>query len=195
MSRRRRIAAVLAMLHIAVVIAICAGETARLIRSGLTVVPITRVRAASSLELPARSTAARWLVRLRRTYLHAAGVESGYGFFAPNIPPFYRLSVTVGDEHGTLQQGILSPTRGEKDLRLASFLDSLGRRAGGDVRNVMFTLLGEALFAEHPRAASIRVQVDKVTRPDIRRFRRGEKETTELAYAYEFRREMASAAD
>jgi hypothetical protein len=24
-------------------------------------------------------------------YLHSAGIEAGYGFFAPNVPPNYKL--------------------------------------------------------------------------------------------------------
>jgi hypothetical protein len=192
MSGGRPIAAVLAMIHLIVVFVVCTGETVRLIRSGLTMLPRPPVSASAPPTPLPRVTQARWIAAFARAYLHIAGVASGYGFFAPNIPPLHRLSLTVSDRHNRVQHGILSPTRGEKDLRLASFLDSLGRRTAGDVRDIMFSLLGEALFAEHPEATSIHVAVEKVRRPDVREFKRGVKETIEPAYAYEFRREAPS---
>ena len=129
------------------------------------------------------------LATLSKTYLHLAGIESGYGFFAPNVPFGYRLTLELKDARGVLQTGVLSPERGETGLRLASFLDGLGSDSYRGIRDILFKLVAVSLFEANPEATRLDAVVETVRVPSPTQFQAGERRRYEIAYAYEFSRE------
>jgi hypothetical protein len=129
--------------------------------------------------------------RLTKTYLHLAGIESGYGFFAPNIPFGYRLTLELSDEQEVLQTGVLSPERGETGLRLASFLDGLGSDSYREIRDPLFKLVAISLFNANPAATRVRATVETIILPTPDQFLAGMRRHNEIAYAYEFSRERS----
>jgi hypothetical protein len=124
-----------------------------------------------------------------KTYLHLAGIETGYGFFAPNVPNAYRLQIAVLDERArVIQSGLLAAERGETDLRLASLLDALGRSPAGEVRDIIFELMAQAIFKEYPEAAEVRLRVEAIRMPALAEFKKDQAPSYQLTYAYDFGR-------
>ena len=179
-----------AALHFAALLTVCVLETGRLIQGGLTILPLRRVAPAPEASAAAETRSA--LGRGALTYLNLAGIEAGYGFFAPNIPPAYRLTIELSDKDGIVERGVLSPRRGETGVRLASFLDAVGRRPAGDVRDIMFQLMGKSLFAEHPTAVRLNVTVERIRQPKLAEGRSTLTQSFEFAYGYTFTRETTA---
>src|SRR2546430_17226647 len=88
-------------IHFFLITAVCFAGLFSLIAEGATTLP-------SALEPYARraEVAAAWLLGkeagtsspVRRgiaTYLHAAGIQAGYAFFAPNVPGYHRLTLEL----------------------------------------------------------------------------------------------------
>ena len=183
-----------AVVHFALLFGICSSETFRLVRDRLTLLPIGRPNSARSESVrdgPATAESPRpsTLQKLTKTYLHLAGINAGYGFFAPNVPDGYQLTIELIDQQERVfQSGLISPKRGETGLRLASFLDALGRTASGDVRDIMFHLLGKSLLDEHPEAARVRLSIETISLSSLAEYQAGGGKRVEQAYAYEFSR-------
>ena len=126
---------------------------------------------------------------LAKTYLHLAGIEAGYGFFAPNVPDAFRLQIAVLDERTrVIQNGLLAVEGGETDLRLASLLDALGRSPAGEVRDIIFELMAQAVFEEFPEAAEVRFRVEAIRMPALAEFQKDRAPSYQPAYAYDFDR-------
>ncbi len=176
-----------AALHFAALLTVCLLGTGRLIQDGLTILPARP--ATSAAPAPAAGESRNALRPVALTYLHLAGIEAGYGYFAPNIPPAYRLTIELLDKDGTVERGVLSPRRGETGVRLASFLDAVGRRPAGDVRDIMFQLMGKSLLAEHPAAVRLDVTVERIRQAKLAEAGSAFEPGFELAYGYTFTRE------
>jgi hypothetical protein len=126
--------------------------------------------------------------RFTRTYLHLAGIEAGYGLFAPNVPDGYRLKFEVRDGSGIIQNGVISPQRGETDLRLASGLDVLGRTVPSEIREILVKLVAESLFAAQPEAKEITLAIEEVATPTVAEFQAGKERSYTPVYSYDYGR-------
>lgn len=111
--------------------AVCLARVFSFVAEGATILP-------SSIDTYARKAviATAWLLgkqasssnRVKQviaTYLHAAGIQAGYTFFAPNVPSHHRLTLELfyGDGHVEYE---LPRVHGKAAaLRLDSLLDKL----------------------------------------------------------------------
>ena len=59
------------------------------------------------------------------TYLHAAGIQSGYTFFAPNIPGYHQLTLELYYEDGRVEYESPQVSGKAAALRLESLLNRL----------------------------------------------------------------------
>ena len=191
--RRQSFLLAAAMTHCTAIGIVCILGAISLITQGHTL-----LSAFSDPSAPAHVTKARgtpdspWGINFVRTtaktYLHLAGIEAGYGFFAPNVPNAYRLQIELLDGTNVVQRGLLTARRGETDLRLASLLDALGRYPAGGVRNIIFELMAQAIFQEHPETAEVRLRIEAIKMPALAEFTPGRMPSYEPVYAYDFRR-------
>ncbi|PYK80662.1 MAG: hypothetical protein DME37_06795, partial [Verrucomicrobia bacterium] len=55
-------------------------------------------------------------------YLHAAGIEAGYGYFAPNVPYSYKLVFQLTYPNGTTEYELPSVATTETGRRLPTLL-------------------------------------------------------------------------
>ncbi len=60
------------------------------------------------------------------TYLHAAGIQSGYSFFAPNIPGYHKLILELYYDDGHVEYDSPHVSGRAAALRLDSLLDAVG---------------------------------------------------------------------
>ena len=61
------------------------------------------------------------------TYVKLAGIETGYGYFAPNVPGGYRLVFELHYPDGRVEYELPSVRSAAAGLRIAGLLDSIGR--------------------------------------------------------------------
>src|SRR5438034_9298922 len=83
--------------HFFLISAVCVAGLFSLVAEGATMLPTALDMYARKAELRAawllgkQAAAASPVRRSIATYLHAAGIQSGYTFFAPNIPGYHKL--------------------------------------------------------------------------------------------------------
>jgi hypothetical protein len=120
-------------------------------------------------------------------YTHLAGIESGYGFFAPNVPDNYKLVFEIHYPDGRLEYELPHAGNSGAGLRLATLVDSIGEIRYDDLREVMIKMVAYSVWREHPSAIMIRAVIGFVILPTAEEFRQGITESYEFLYAYDFR--------
>jgi hypothetical protein len=196
---RLRCLCLAAVVHFVLILGVCFGEVFTLIAEGATIASHRVAAGSGQLAIaPANEGTSRRFVAIGaalKTYLNLAGIEVGYGLFAPNIPNGYRLSYELHGQDGMMQRGVLSPRSGETDLRLAAFLDQLGQIRSDVVRAVLFNSIADSLFQAQPEVESARLSFEAIKMPSLREFRNGQKPSCELVRSYDFRRRAEEPLD
>jgi hypothetical protein len=118
-------------------------------------------------------------------YLNAAGIEAGYGFFAPHVPGAYQLVFELHYHDGRIEYATPSVNTGSAGLHLVSLLDSIGQIEDDVVREGMIKFLVYAAWREHRDVSMIRAVFGTVDFPTVREFERGRRESYQVLYAYD----------
>ncbi len=120
------------------------------------------------------------------TYLHLAGIETGYGYFAPNIPGGYKLVFELHYPDGHVEAEVPRVNSSAGELRLASLLDQIGRTDYEPLRRLMIRMLAHSVWRAHPDAITIRAVFGAATLPAMSEFEKGKRGSYEFLYAYDF---------
>ena len=190
--RRKNICLAWLAFHLFFIAAICVWQLAWLIANGLTIIPFSSSRIASPAE-KARSTTAKraWsnpAKELLVGYLHCAGIEGAYGFFAPNVPENYKLAFEFHNRDGSAEYDLPSVDSRAAELRLGSLLDEIGRSRSAQYRRVLIRMLTSAAWDDHPEAVSVHAVFGKLKLPDLNQFEYGIAPEYEFIAAYDFER-------
>jgi hypothetical protein len=179
-------------IHFLFITGVCFAGLFSLIAEGATILP-------SSLEPYAHKgeIAAAWLLGKQAgasspvrqsiaTYLHAAGIQAGYTFFAPNVPGYHRLTLELVYDDGRVENE--SPRLHTKaaGLRLDSLLDRLAEERYQPIREVIVKMLAFSVWREHPDVKKVHAVFGSVTPPDIAEFERGKAETFQPIFSFDF---------
>jgi hypothetical protein len=188
----KRIHAVWFGVHFFLVTAVCFAGLFWLVAQGATLLP-------SALDKYARK--AEWIAAfvlgkeagaynpLRRgiaTYLHAAGIQAGYSFFAPNVPGYNKLTLEVHHEDGRVEYESVRVSGKAAALRLDSLLNRLADARYEPVREVVVKMLALSVWREHPDVKNIRAIFESVSPPDIGDFEHGKHESSQPIFSYDF---------
>ena len=178
--------------HFFLITAVCVAGVFWLIAQGSTILPSAWDRYARKAEL-----GATWCLGkeagpsnpVRRgiaTYLHAAGIQAGYSFFAPNVPTPHRLTLELFYQDGRVEYE--SPhVRGKAAaLRLDSLLDRLAEQRYEPVREVLVKMLALSVWREHPDVKELRATFGSVNPPGITEFEQGKTETFQPMFSFDF---------
>src|SRR5438067_6394311 len=164
------------VVHFCLITAVCFAGIFSLVAEGTTMLPSALQKRARKAELIAalvlgKEAAASSPVRQGiATYLHAAGIQAGYTFFAPNIPGSHKLTFELYYEDGRIEYES-SHVRGKAAaLRLASLLDRLAESRYEPLREVVAKMLALSVWREHPDVKRIRAVFASVDTPDITEF-------------------------
>jgi hypothetical protein len=197
--RRKVIYLACCLLHFLIIVIISCRETFWLVAHGLTMLPSpfrpyaekaeTVASDALAQNLPGSSPVRRALL----TYLHIAGIDRGYGYFAPNVPVSYRLVFELHYPDGRVEYEVPGGNTAAADLRLAALLDEIGRTHVDALREYLVKLLARATWLEHPDVKTMRAIFGSRYLPSIDEFERGARESYEFLYAYDFSRREESA--
>jgi hypothetical protein len=186
-------------LHFSFIAAISSRDIFWLIGHRLTWLPQASVRLAQKCE-PIASAAIGQKVAssnpIRRalfTYLHLAGIDRGYGYFAPNIPGNYKLVFELHYLDARLEYALPSVQSKAAALRLESLLDEIGHAESDRLRQYLIRAITRSIWREHPDATSIRAIFGRSRLPTINEFEQGKRESYEFLCAYDFNRDKNPA--
>jgi hypothetical protein len=127
------------------------------------------------------------------TYVQLAGIESGYGYFAPNVPSGYTLVFELHYRDGRVEYELPSVRSAAAELRIAGLLDDIGRTPYDELREILLKTLAQSIWRKHPELQSVRAILGSLTLPSVREFEQGKKESYEFLCAYDFSLQNGSA--
>ena len=120
------------------------------------------------------------------TYVQLAGIESGYGFFAPNIPGTCKLVLELHYPDGRTESRVPAVSSNASGLRVSTLLDKIGRPQYDPLREVIIKMLASAVWREHSDATMVRAVFGVVMLPTADEFEHGVRASSEFLYSYDF---------
>jgi len=174
-------------------------DTLRVVAEGPTILPVffknfsQKAETALSATLGQKLPASNPVREALNTYLQLAGIEAGYGYFAPNVPAGYRLVFELQYPDGRVEYELPSVSSAAAGLRIAGLLDSIGRTPYDALREILVRTLAQSVWREHPDVESVRAILGSIRLPTAREFTEGKRQSYEFLYAYDFNLENAPA--
>src|SRR5205809_4784421 len=180
------------VVHFCLITAVCFAGIFSLVAEGTTMLPSALQKRARKAELIAalvlgKEAAASSPVRQGiATYLHAAGIQAGYTFFAPNIPGYHRLTFELYYEDGRVEYASAHVMGRGAALRLDSLLDRLADQRYEPIREVVVKMLAFSVWREHPDVKKVRAIFGAVNPPGMNEFEQGNTETFQPMFSFDF---------
>jgi hypothetical protein len=178
--------------HLLLIFAICCRDTLSFIARGYTCLPVffniyaQKAETIVSTALGAHLEPSHPVRQAVSVYTHLGGIESGYAFFAPNVPDNYKLVFELHYPDGRIEYDLPHVASGGAGLRLATLLDNIGDTRSDELREVMVKMVAYSVWRAHPDATMIRAVFGFALLPTAAEFRRGTRESDEFLYAYDF---------
>lgn len=188
----KRVYVALFGIHFLLITAVCFAGLFSLAAERATILPSALDRYASKAELVAawllgkQAAASNPLRRSIATYLHAAGIQSGYTFFAPNIPGYHKLIFELNYQDGRVEYESPHFSGKAAALRLDSLLARLGDNRYEPLREVVVKMLALSIWRERPDVKKIRATFGLVTPPSISDFEHARGESFQPLFSYDF---------
>ena len=163
-----------------------------MIAQGSTILPSASDEYAHKAELVAswclgkEAEASNPLRRGIATYLHAAGIQAGYTFFAPNVPNHHSLTFELFYDDGRVEHQSPQVRSKAGALRLDTLLDKLAEERYEAVREVLVKMLALSVWRQHRDVKKVRATFGSVNPPDINEFEQGKRETFEPMFSFDF---------
>ena len=179
-------------MHFFLLTAVCSAGVFWLIAQGSTILPAASNECARKAEFVAtwclgkEASASNPLRRGIATYLHAAGIQAGYSFFAPNVPSPHRLTLELFHDDGRIEYESPHVHGKAAGLRLDSLLDRLPDERYEAVREALVKMLAFSVWREHPDVKKVRATFQSVHLPSIAEFEQGNGETFEPLFSFDF---------
>src|SRR5204863_5793706 len=179
-------------IHFFLITAVCLAGIFSLIAESSTMLPSALNKYAREGELLAawllgkQAAASNPVRRGIATYLHFAGIQAGYTFFAPNIPGYHKLIFELYYEDGRVEYASAHVMGRGAALRLDSLLDRLADQRYEPIREVVVKMLAFSVWRERPDVKKIRATFGAVSQPDISDFENGKDESFQLMFSYDF---------
>jgi hypothetical protein len=180
------------VLHFFFIIAVSSREVFWVLARGITVAPSAlkpvwqRAENFSSAGLGQHLAAANPLREGIATYLNLAGIEAGYGFFAPNVSNSCKLVFELRYPDGRVEYEVPAVSSEASGLRVATLLDKMGRPQYAPLQRLIIRMLTYSMWQQHSDAVWIRAVFGAVTLPSIPEFERGVRESNQFLSAYDF---------
>src|SRR5438876_11627992 len=119
-------------------------------------------------------------------YLHAAGIEAGYGYFAPNVPYSYKLVFQLTYPDGKVEYELPGIATAETGMRLPTLLDYIAATHYEPLRELIFKMLAYSFWKSHRDAVRVRAVFGTMITPSIAGFERGDEVRYAVVCAYDF---------
>jgi hypothetical protein len=180
------------VLHFLLIVSFSCRETLRLVAQGPTILPssfksyLQRAETAVSVALGQHLAASNPARQALATYLHLAGIETGYGYFGPNVPGSYELVFELHYSDGRVEYELPRVSSAAAGLRIAGLLDKIGRTPYDILREHLVKMMAESIRREHPDVKTIHAMFGSINLPTISEFEYGKRESYEFLYGYDF---------
>ena len=119
-------------------------------------------------------------------YLQVAGIEAGYGYFAPNVPYSYKLVFELTYPDGKVEYELPGIATAETGMRLPTLLDYIAATHYEPLRVLIFKMLAYSVWQSHRDATRVRAVFGTVITPSIAGFERGDEVRYAVVCAYDF---------
>jgi hypothetical protein len=187
----KRIHVVWFVVHFSLITAVCFAGIFSLIAEGATLSPSALDKYARKAELIAafvlgKEGASNPVRQGIATYLHAAGIQAGYSFFAPNVPDYHKLTLELYYDDGRVEYESPHVSGRATALRMDSLLSRLADNRYEPLREVVVKMLALSVWRERPDVKKIRATFGAVNLPDVGDFEHGETETFQPMFSYDF---------
>ncbi len=150
------------MIHIGFITLVCCRDTLWIVEQGFTVFG-RRAKQPATIGESSNSVAPGQSLRVENSlrqvldlYLHSAGIESGYGFFAPNVGNSPKLILELQFADGGVEYEPIVADSKENSLRLASFMDYVNRTNSETLRDILIRSLAKPFWQRRPEIVRIR---------------------------------------
>jgi hypothetical protein len=180
--------------HFFLLAAVCLAGVSWLIAQGSTILPSAFDAYAHKTEIVATwclgktASVSNPLRRSISAYLHAAGIQAGYSFFAPNVPSHHQLTLTFFYDDGHVEYETPHVRSRAAALRLDSLLDKLPEERYESVREALVKMLALSVWRDHPNVKRVRATLEAVHLPSASEFEQGKAETIEPMFSFDFSR-------
>lgn len=192
LSRQRCFHVAWLAIQLLLLISFSCRETFRVVAEGPTILPVwfknfsQKTQAVFSTGLGQKLPVSNPVREAVNTYAHVAGIETGYGYFAPNVPGGYKLVFELHYPDGRIAYELPSVRSEAAGLRLAGLLENIGRTPSDSMREILVKTLARSVWRKHPDVETVRAILGSVILPTAREFEHGNRETYEFLYAYDF---------
>jgi hypothetical protein len=189
---RKRIYAAWFGLHFFLITAVCFAGIFSLVAEGATMLPSALDHYARKAELVGawllgkQAAASSPVRRGIATYLHAAGIQAGYTFFAPNIPSYHKLTLELYHQDGRVEYDSPHVSGKAAALRLDSLLDRLADQRYEPIREVVIKMLAFSVWRERTDVEKVRATFGSVNPPGISDFEHGKGESFQPLFSFDF---------
>ena len=119
-------------------------------------------------------------------YMHLAGIEAGYGYFAPNVPDSYKLVFELHYPDGRVEYDLPHIGEPASGLRLDSLLDAIVRARSEGLRQIAIQMMVDSIKRDHPQATFVRAVLGAVRPRSVYAYEAGQERSYEFLYAYDF---------
>jgi hypothetical protein len=190
--RQQRVYLAWFVLHFLLIITISCRDIVWLVAHKLTILPAPFRAAPQKVEpiatgaLDDKLSASDALRRALLTYLDIAGIDRGYGYFAPNVPAGYKLIFELRYPDGRVEYELPGVNSAAAGLRVASLLDEIGRTRSDPLREYTIKTLAASVWRDHPGVKTVRAVFGSLNLPSPAEFERGKRESYDFLYAYDF---------
>jgi hypothetical protein len=179
-------------LHFLLIVSFSCREMLRSVVQGPTIFPASftslaqKAGTAMSVALGQHLASSNPIRQALATYLHLAGVEAGYGYFAPNVPGSYKLVFELHYSDGRVEYELPSVSGAAAGLRVAGLLDTIGRTRDDALREYLVKTLARSIWRKHPEVETVRAVLGSIRLPTVGEFQHDQRESYEFMYAYDF---------
>lgn len=180
------------ILHFLLVVSFSCRDTLRSVVEGPTILPSSfksvsqKTEAIVSAVLGQRLRASNPARQALATYLNLAGIEVGYGYFAPNVPGTYKLVFELNYPDRRVEYELPQVSSTAAGLRVVSLLDQIGRTKHDALKEILVKMLARSVWREHPEVKTIRAVLGSIRLPSISEFEQGKRESYQVLYTYDF---------
>jgi hypothetical protein len=192
LRRKHNIYAACFFLHLALILLASGRHALFIAAQGGTLLPrawdpsLRRVEAISTAALGEDFDASNPLRQVIAGYTRCAGTEIGYGFFAPTPAAMYKLVFELKYPDGRVEYELPHVGAAATGLRLTLLYQNIARIPYGAARETILKLMAFSIWREHSDVSVTRAVFGVVNLPSLSQFERGEKESYEVVYAYDF---------
>jgi hypothetical protein len=146
--------------------------------------------------VPNEASSVNFGQKLLATYTNAAGIEAGYGYFAPNIPAESSLVFEFHDANGKVKYGAPTVATEAGSLRLQTLLAQAASAELPEWREELVKLLANSSRRFHPDAISVRAFFGSLSPPDLNQYKAGKREMVfNCRYVYDFKYSTDTGVD